>query len=418
MTGADNKESILPQAGSFGTGDFLRIVKNLATSPDNQVMSRAVLKTELDTLYQALVAPGANGNVLTSNGSVWTSAAPTGGGAGINYLINGGYDFAQRQTPGTLTTVADKGWGADRWQQFAENASWQYNRNDATGETGLTSKNYGLFKKITNTGKGIFTQKVEGINSVPLRGKTVIFQIKMKSSANKTIRIGILELQNAGTIDTFPAAIASAFGANTVDPTWGANVAVITAAVSCSVLSASWTSFSVSVTVPSNSKNLVCAVWTDSQFAANDTLSVAEAGLFVAATIQPWMPISTEIDLAQCQRFCWVISPGAMIGYGASATQFNAAEIYFPVTMFKAPTYRTDATTWITGYPDTAVKYAIQAPSGYLAVTTPVIPLAITTPQVALVYMTAASWTPAMSAMLFARFVWGVGLQHYFEAEI
>ena len=124
----------------------------------------------------------------------------------------------------------------------------------------------------------------------------------MKASASKTIRMAVLELQNAGAVDTFPAAIASAFGANTVDPTWGANVAVITGAESKSVTT-SWQSFSVSVTVPSNSKNVVCAIWTDSQFAANDTLSVAEAGLFVSSTIQAWKPrlITEEHNL--CMRY-------------------------------------------------------------------------------------------------------------------
>lgn len=37
---------------------------------------KASLKTYFDTLYMALVAPGTSGNVLTSNGSAWTSAAP------------------------------------------------------------------------------------------------------------------------------------------------------------------------------------------------------------------------------------------------------------------------------------------------------------------------------------------------------
>ena len=43
---------------------------------------KATLKTYCDTLYLALVAPGASGNVLTSNGTAWTSAAPSGGGSG------------------------------------------------------------------------------------------------------------------------------------------------------------------------------------------------------------------------------------------------------------------------------------------------------------------------------------------------
>lgn len=41
---------------------------------------KATLKTYLDTLYLAFVSPGISGNVLTSNGTNWTSAAPTGGG--------------------------------------------------------------------------------------------------------------------------------------------------------------------------------------------------------------------------------------------------------------------------------------------------------------------------------------------------
>jgi hypothetical protein len=40
---------------------------------------KATLKTYFDTLYLALVAPGTSGNVLTSNGSSWESAAPSGG---------------------------------------------------------------------------------------------------------------------------------------------------------------------------------------------------------------------------------------------------------------------------------------------------------------------------------------------------
>lgn len=262
------------------------------------------------------VFDGVTGKLLKDGGAI-----PSGTGELINYLINGGYDIVQRQVPGTLTTITDKNWGADRWQIFAENASWQFQQNDASGETGLTSKNYGLYKKITNSGKGIFTQKIESINSIPLRGKTIIFQIKMKASASKTIKIALLELQNAGTADSFPAAIASDFGANTVNPTWGASLAVFGAVVSCSV-STSWASFSVSATVPSNSKNVVCVIWTDSQFAANDALSVAESGLFVSSSVQPWIPRPIAQEDVFCQRYCpgFTGAGDRWLGYAFSTT--------------------------------------------------------------------------------------------------
>lgn len=37
---------------------------------------KATLKTYFDTIYMVIVSPGATGNILTSNGSIWTSAAP------------------------------------------------------------------------------------------------------------------------------------------------------------------------------------------------------------------------------------------------------------------------------------------------------------------------------------------------------
>ncbi len=221
-----------------------------------------------------------------------------------NYLINGGFDFAQRQAAATLTAVTDNKCGPDRWRVTRENADVQYQRVDATGESGLTSKFYGLFKKITNAGKFHVVQILEGVNSVPLRSKTVIFQIKMKASSAKTIRLAVLELQNAGTLDTIPGTLVTAFGADTTDPTLGANVAVITAAESKSVTTA-WQSFSVSVTVPSNSKNLLCAFWTDADFSVNDTLSVAEAGLFYGDSIKSWIPRLTSQDLQMCYRYYW-----------------------------------------------------------------------------------------------------------------
>lgn len=235
-----------------------------------------------------------------------------------NYLINGGFDFARRQSPSeaTLTTYSSSSgsFSADRWKTWTENNSYQYQRQDGLGESGLTSQYYGGFKKITSTGKMFIYQIVEGVNSVALRGKPVIFQAQMKASSAKTIRMGIFELQNAGTIDAVPKLLITAAGANSTDPTMATNIAVINAAQSKSVTTSMQT-FSVSVTVPSNSKNLICAVWTDSQFAANDILYIAEAGLYAASLVQPWKPRFKAVELSLCQRFCYV-TPDGSFAYG------------------------------------------------------------------------------------------------------
>ena len=50
-----------------------------------------------------------------------------------NYLINGGFDFAQRQPPGTATTYRNltaRSYTADRWAVTNESASVTYQRID------------------------------------------------------------------------------------------------------------------------------------------------------------------------------------------------------------------------------------------------------------------------------------------------
>ena len=253
-------------------------------------------------------APGSSGQYLSSDpssptGLIWTTPSIAITDA-TNFLLNGGWDFAQRTTPGTLTSVSDNAYGADRWKQTRENADLQYQRNDATSETGLTSRYYGKYKKITNAGKFMVFQILEGQHTVPLRGKTVIYQVKMKASTAKTIRMAILELQSGGTMDTIPGTFVSAWNVDGTDPTLGANLAVITGAESKDVTT-SWQNFTVSVTVPSTSKNLICAVWANADFSAADELNLAEAGLFLGATQLSWTPRNITQELLLCQRYYW-----------------------------------------------------------------------------------------------------------------
>lgn len=272
-----------------------------------------------------------------------------------NQLINGGFDFAQRQDPATLTTYSANTYSADRWKVYAENASYQYQRQDGLAETGLTSQYFGAFKKITNAGKMLIYQIIEGRNSAALRGKAVTFQCQMKVSSAKTIRMGVFELATAGTIDTVPSPLVTAAGANSTDPTMGTNVAIITGAENKSVTTAMQT-FSVTVTVPATSKNLIVAVWTDSQFAANDILYIAEAGLYAGSFTQGWTPRAVAQEILLCQRHYWKTfgldtGPAQNVGDNTGEHHFPAPvagasaergpRIHFPVRMFGTPTITT-----------------------------------------------------------------------------
>lgn len=239
-----------------------------------------------------------------------------------NFLINGSFRFAQRQAPGTLTsytTTANRTYAADRWGMSIQTSSLQFLRTDTNGslETGITGRHYGSFKQITSAGKFLISQVVEADSGFPLASRTVTFQVRMKASGSKTIRIGIAELNSSGTVDSPPATFISAWNSNSTDPTLGTNVAYITTAaavpasaqgtvsgngVSCSVTTA-WQLFAISVTAPSNAKNLIPIIWTDSQFSANDILSVAEAGLYDGGAVRHWLPRLLSQEFLLAKRF-------------------------------------------------------------------------------------------------------------------
>lgn len=93
----------------------------------------------------SLVAPGASGNVLTSNGSTWTSAAPTGGGGGsgitsIGISSSTGLIF----TPSPITTPGGT---------FTMSGTLSVNN----GGTGVTTISAGLVRSTGSTLNGAAT---------------------------------------------------------------------------------------------------------------------------------------------------------------------------------------------------------------------------------------------------------------------
>lgn len=257
-----------------------------------------------------------------------------------NNLINGGFDFAQRQTPGTDTTITDEKYSADRWRITRENADLQYSQQDASSESGLYSRYYGKYTKITNAGKFAIYQPLEFTDSIPLRGRDVTFQVAMKAKSAKTIRIAIVELQAAGTADTLPAAFVGAWNVDSTDPTLGTNLAVVDSVQSCSVTT-SWQTFSVTGTIPADSKNLIMAIWTDADFSATDYLCLAEAGLYRGTSTKAWGPRHITNEIVLCQRYYYQHVRGNnkhISMAGMYDTTILWGEVQFPTTMRTKPT--------------------------------------------------------------------------------
>lgn len=238
-----------------------------------------------------------------------------------NLLRNAGFWFAQRQAFTAATTysaTAGRAISADGWGITNENASATYRSIDTQSatEAGLQNRYYGEFLKITSTGKLVVSQVIEANDSEAVRGRVVRVTLWMKATAATNVRLGLIQLNSAGTGDTVPATYISAFGGTGTDPTLGANLAYIAPkatvqpdngtvngnAVDC-VLSTAWQRFSHVFDVPASSKNLIVSVWSNAQLTATNGFFLAQASLTDGYEIQDWTPLSTADEFLKCQRF-------------------------------------------------------------------------------------------------------------------
>lgn len=239
-----------------------------------------------------------------------------------NFIRNSGFWLAQRQAPGTATTysaTAGRAISADGWGITNENLSATFRRVDTNGalETGMAGRYYGEVLKTTSTGKLVLTQIIEGVESQLLRNRTVRFTAMLKGGGGATpsMKLALLCLNGAGTMDTIPATFVSAFNSAGVDPTFGANISKCTggfvddggSVMSGSVLtcatSAGWQRFSAAFLVPNDCKNLIPAIWTDGQPAAGAGFDIGQCSLTDGYEIQDWSPQSYEIEFARVRRF-------------------------------------------------------------------------------------------------------------------
>lgn len=288
-----------------------------------------------------------------------------------NGLINGGFNFAQRQVAGTLTTyssTASRIYTADRWGVVNENASVQFQQIDAiaAAETGLLHRYYGRFKKITAAGKIMVVQVVSGEAMADYRGRRVRCHawLRRTVAAGMTVRLGLAQHTVAGNSDALGVTFVSAFNGASADPTIGTNMSRLTPVagsgdggtivgngLNC-VLTGAWVRYSACFDVPLDAKNLMFMVWSDAQLAAADELNITQCMLTDGPEICDWVPQPEEVELLRCLRYYCKSFPlatapaqntgltGAIRGNAAQAgaVAFVHMGIRFPVPMRGAPT--------------------------------------------------------------------------------
>ncbi len=220
-----------------------------------------------------------------------------------NQLTNPGFNFAQLQTPGTLTTISDNSVGPDAWKVTRENNDVQYQRVSNAGSASYNSANRGRFKKITNAGKVMVYQPMESFASLGLQNQQVTFTIRINLSAAHPIRIGLFVFTGASPNNAVSAPVSAWNGANII-PTFNAGFTVVNsfafnAGVGLSVSS-------VTQTVPTIGANdILCAfVVSDDQLAINDYFDLYETSLDIGSSGRvTWKPLSEAEDTARVERF-------------------------------------------------------------------------------------------------------------------
>jgi hypothetical protein len=276
-----------------------------------------------------------------------------------NYLINGGFDFAQLQAPGTLTTIADASLThPDGWKVFAENNSVQYRRykrgDSGSSFTNLTSNAYGRFAKITSNGQLAFAQIIEANDTNPLIGRSVRFQIQLRADSARTFKIGLLEWQS--TANSLTSDIVSSWAD---PPTWATNYSLLNSA-SCSVTT-SFQRFAVTGTPSSSCSNLLVVVWAAADVTASSGyVEAAEAGMYIGSQERDWRPLPAQTEIARCQRRVEVSYPddtapgttsaefgalGAVRGVALNTFFFSDCFIKYQVSKIKVPTITTYSPT-------------------------------------------------------------------------
>jgi hypothetical protein len=371
-TGDPEDLTTLPTAAMPAlTGDVTNSAGALATTIANDAVTNAKAANMADSTIKGRASGAGTGDPTDLTAA--QVQAILGTRSLRNLLVNGGLGFAQRQAPGTLTTYSNttgRTYAADYWCITNENASAQFQRVDTSVTTvaGITARYYGVLKKITSTGKILFSQVMEAEDVMPYRGRTVNFQMNaLNGVGSHTLRMVLLQLNSSGAADTIPATFVSAFGAASTDPTWGTNLAAITpstANANCSIsgagltctLSGSATVFGGTFVVPSNCLNLVAVIFTDDRPVANDTFFVTEVGLYEGTEQRAWLPANVQEEFARCQRRCWKTfnrdtAPATNAGqntgeqrfimHTAGASTNKTPTIVFPVPMRAAPTVTT-----------------------------------------------------------------------------
>lgn len=318
--------------------------------------------------------------VIDDNGVI--STLNNDGLKNLSLVMNGGFRIQQRVATASaaiagVTTTTRGGQVADRWAvttSVATNLNWAQVDSSGAVETGLLARFYGSIISATAGKKVMASQWVPNSNMAHVRGQKVRVSIKhnQKVGAGQTYKLGLLQLNVSGTVDTSPAFLTGAWSVTTsVDPAWGTNIAAIAPDASptgengtingsyldVTTVANTWTRSSAVFTVPATAKNLIFVFFSNATGGTTDNISITEAQITQGPEIVDFVDVPLSLEVLRCQRFFsksfpLSVVPAASVavatgGFGVafilgktgSGTALGSQiPIQFPIVMFKFPT--------------------------------------------------------------------------------
>jgi hypothetical protein len=282
-------------------------------------------------------AIGATGPIGLDSGSI-----------GGNVIINGGFDFFQRNNnTGTRPfTSADDSYCLDRWISLTQSNPIQTMRwNPDTGTSSLPGPFGGMMIQSNTTAQRMgLLQIVEGFNSFSLRNQIVTLQASITNTSTSNMRYAILEwtgVADAVTSDIVKDWTSFVYAANNFFLSSNitvAGVGYVAPGTNVPVVLKS--------AISSSCNNLIVFFWTESPVVQGMEITIFNADCHIGGSCVR-SPRPTAEELALCQRYYEKsydldVKPGTSTSIGAEFSQiFNGSSGTTNILSCPTMTYKT-----------------------------------------------------------------------------
>jgi hypothetical protein len=265
---------------------------------------------------------------IASGAVVWNSISSgtiySGGTINFtNYIINGGFRYAQRIVPTNTASLFNgtaDGYYLDRWKMCSPNLAtslpqiWRTDQLTSGKTSGLDARYYGVWTLGASGNHGAMYQPIEAGTSQDLNNKVVTFQAKMRcgSSAQSGVlfKMGFVQANSGMAADIISPSIVSGTGAvrgftvtSGTNPTWGSGMSLL-GTETVVQLTDLWQVFTNTVQHLSGGVNLIPTIWTNNPTIVSGVqLWISEVGAYEGGGIRTWQPRLEQQELALCQRY-------------------------------------------------------------------------------------------------------------------